>query len=63
MKDGGPQVTPVWFSWDGTHVLVNTAVGRVKEVVLDCGHLVAMERVPQCADEFLRQWQKIGPAL
>lgn len=32
------------------------AAGRVKEVVLDCGHLVAMERVPQCADaiaEFL----------
>ncbi|KAK4152407.1 hypothetical protein C8A00DRAFT_16289 [Chaetomidium leptoderma] len=24
--------------------------GRVKEVVLDCGHLVAMERVPQCAE-------------
>lgn len=24
--------------------------GRVREVVLDCGHLVAMERVPQCAD-------------
>ena len=24
--------------------------GRVKEVVLDCGHLVAMERVQQCAD-------------
>ncbi|KAF4949462.1 hypothetical protein FSARC_13474 [Fusarium sarcochroum] len=32
------------------------AAGRVKEVVLDCGHLVAMERVEQCADtitEFL----------
>ncbi|GAB1317463.1 hypothetical protein MFIFM68171_07673 [Madurella fahalii] len=26
------------------------AAGRVKEVVLDCGHLVAMERVPQCAE-------------
>ncbi|KAK4038619.1 peroxisomal membrane protein LPX1 [Parachaetomium inaequale] len=26
------------------------AEGRVKEVVLDCGHLVAMERVPQCAE-------------
>ncbi|KAK3900425.1 peroxisomal membrane protein LPX1 [Staphylotrichum tortipilum] len=24
--------------------------GRVREVVLDCGHLVAMERVEQCAD-------------
>jgi pimeloyl-ACP methyl ester carboxylesterase len=26
------------------------AAGRVKEVVLDCGHLVAMERVAECAD-------------
>ncbi|KAM5344212.1 hypothetical protein ACJ41O_012749 [Fusarium nematophilum] len=26
------------------------AGGRVKEVVLDCGHLVAMERVVQCAE-------------
>ncbi len=26
------------------------AKGRVQEVVVDCGHLVAMERVPQCAD-------------
>jgi PPOX class probable F420-dependent enzyme len=31
MADGSPQVTPVWFSSDGTHILVNTAEGRVKE--------------------------------
>ena len=31
MKDGTPQVTPVWVDWDGTHLLVNTAVGRVKD--------------------------------
>jgi PPOX class probable F420-dependent enzyme len=29
--DGSPQVTPVWFDYDGTHVRVNTARGRVKE--------------------------------
>jgi PPOX class probable F420-dependent enzyme len=29
--DGTPQVTPVWVDWDGTHVLVNTARGRVKD--------------------------------
>jgi PPOX class probable F420-dependent enzyme len=29
--DGSPQVTPVWFDWDGTHVIVNTARGRVKD--------------------------------
>ena len=29
--DGGPQVTPVWFDWDGTHLRFNTAKGRVKD--------------------------------
>jgi PPOX class probable F420-dependent enzyme len=29
-SDGGPQVTPVWVDFDGTHVLFNTAKGRVK---------------------------------
>jgi len=32
MKDGSPQVTPVWFNTDGDYVLVNTARGRVKEI-------------------------------
>src|SRR6202140_1691552 len=31
MPDGKPQVTPVWVDFDGTHVLVNTAKGRVKD--------------------------------
>jgi PPOX class probable F420-dependent enzyme len=31
MADGSPQVTPVWFSAEGEHILVNTAKGRVKE--------------------------------
>ncbi len=31
MRDGTPQVTPLWFSWDGKCVLVNTAKGRTKE--------------------------------
>jgi PPOX class probable F420-dependent enzyme len=31
MPDGHPQVTPVWVDYDGTHVLVNTAKGRVKD--------------------------------
>lgn len=29
-SDGSPQVTPVWIDFDGTHVLVNTAKGRMK---------------------------------
>jgi PPOX class probable F420-dependent enzyme len=31
MPDGSPHVAPVWFEYDGTHVLVNTAKGRVKD--------------------------------
>ncbi|MCX6023772.1 MAG: PPOX class F420-dependent oxidoreductase [Chloroflexi bacterium] len=30
MADGSPQATVVWVDTDGTHVLVNTAEGRVK---------------------------------
>lgn len=30
MPDGSPHVSPVWVDHDGTHVLVNTAEGRVK---------------------------------
>ena len=29
--DGTPQVTPVWFDYDGTHIRFNTAKGRVKD--------------------------------
>jgi PPOX class probable F420-dependent enzyme len=29
--DGTPQVTPVWIDWDGTHLRVNSARGRVKD--------------------------------
>ncbi len=31
MPDGTPQATPLWFSWDGQCILVNTAKGRTKE--------------------------------
>ena len=30
-RDGSPQVTPVWIDTDGEFLLVNTAIGRVKE--------------------------------
>ena len=30
MKDGSPQVTPVWVDTDGKDVLINVAEGRVK---------------------------------
>ncbi len=31
MPDGSPHVTPVWVDFDGKHLLVNTAKGRVKD--------------------------------
>ncbi len=31
MPDGKPQVTPVWVDYDGEHVLINTAEGRLKD--------------------------------
>ncbi|MCL5239022.1 MAG: PPOX class F420-dependent oxidoreductase [Candidatus Marsarchaeota archaeon] len=48
-KDGSPQLTPTWVDTDGTNVLINTAMGRVKQkntardarvavVVLDSGN-------------------------
>ena len=30
MKDGSPQVSPVWANYDDGYILVNTAEGRVK---------------------------------
>lgn len=34
LSDGSPHVSPVWFDWDGAHIIVNTARGRVKDKVL-----------------------------
>ena len=31
MSSGAPQVTPVWFDYDGKHFRVNSAKGRVKD--------------------------------
>ena len=30
MKDGSPQVSPVWADYEDSHILVNTAEGRTK---------------------------------
>jgi PPOX class probable F420-dependent enzyme len=41
-SDGTPQVTPVWFDYDGTHLIVNTARGRVKDRILHKHPVVAV---------------------
>ena len=40
--DGTPQVTPVWFDYDGAHVRFNTAKGRVKDKNLRRNPAVAL---------------------
>ena len=30
MSDGSPQVTPVWGNFEDSHILINTAEGRLK---------------------------------
>jgi PPOX class probable F420-dependent enzyme len=42
MKDGSPQVTPVWFDYTGGKIRVNTARGRVKSRTLRNGAPVAL---------------------
>lgn len=42
MPDGSPQVTPVWFSMDGEHILINTNEGRVKDRNMKARKQVAM---------------------
>ena len=43
MPDGSPQATPVWVDFDGTHVLVNSALGRQKDRNLRRDGRVALE--------------------
>jgi hypothetical protein len=42
MKDGSPQVTPVWFDYTNGRIRVNTAKGRVKARNMTEGSRVAL---------------------
>ena len=42
MSDGSPQVTPVWFEFDGKHVVINSAKGRTKDVNMRRNPIVAV---------------------
>jgi PPOX class probable F420-dependent enzyme len=43
MRDGSPQVTPVWIDREGSnYVLVNTAIGRLKQKNLERNKKVAI---------------------
>lgn len=45
MEDGTPQVTPVWVDYDGTHILINTAKGRTKDLNMSKRPSVAIDIV------------------
>jgi len=47
MKDGSPQVTPVWVDCDDTHILINTAEGRQKPRNLARDNRVALSIIDQ----------------
>src|SRR5690348_359804 len=40
--DGTPQVTPTWVDTDSEHVLINTAIGRIKHRNVKKNHNVAV---------------------
>jgi PPOX class probable F420-dependent enzyme len=42
MKDGSPQVTPLWVDHDGTNVIINTVEGHQKALNLDRDKRVAL---------------------
>ena len=42
LKDGSPQVTPIWFDYTGGKIRINTARGRVKARTLKEGARVAL---------------------
>lgn len=43
MSDGSPQLTPVWFDYDGQYVIINTAAGRVKHKTMQLDSKIAIE--------------------
>ncbi|MFQ6134359.1 MAG: PPOX class F420-dependent oxidoreductase [Nitrososphaerales archaeon] len=47
MSDGSPHVTPVWVDREGDLILVNTAVGRIKQRNLTRDPRVAIDVVDQ----------------
>ncbi len=42
MDDGSPHVAPVWVDLDGNTILINTAVGRVKEKNIRLDNRIAL---------------------
>jgi PPOX class probable F420-dependent enzyme len=50
-SNGAPQVTPIWFDYDGTHFIFNTARGRLKDKLLHKHPMVAFV-IPDPANSY-----------
>lgn len=44
-RDGRPHVSPVWFDYDGRHIILNTARRRVKDRAMHARREVALSIV------------------
>lgn len=54
-SDGTPQVTPIWFDYDGTHFIFDTARGRLKDRIMHRRPVVAFAIVdPQDSYRYLQ---------
>jgi PPOX class probable F420-dependent enzyme len=56
LPNGQPQSTPVWCDFDGTHVLVNSAVGRRKDKNVRLNPKVSVLAIDPTDD---RRWMEI----
>ncbi len=61
MPDGSPQVTPVWFDYQGGIIRVNSAKGRVKTRNMKAGSPVALSIMdPDNPYRYLQVRGKVG---
>ena len=60
-KAGEPHVTPMWFDFDGEHVIFNTARGRVKDRIMKKKPWVALS--VQDVEKPYRYIQLRGPVV
>lgn len=51
LKDGSPQVSPVWFDVEGDNILINTARGRLKDKNMTARKRVALS-IPDPKDTY-----------
>ncbi len=60
-SDGTPQVTPIWFDYDGEYFIFNTARGRLKDRIMKRKPIVAFAIMN--LSEPYRYMQVSGPVV